>query len=341
MNERSFKITEFAGPVKKIWDASPHCAFTDLIHFQDGWYCAFREADTHVKGRDGEIRVLRSLDGDAWSSTALISEAGQDLRDPQFSVMPDGRLMLLFGAVSHTAGEVHYETRATFSTDGRSWPPPRRIGFPHQWLWRISWHDGMAYGISREFVANAAGKPTQIGHAVVSEDGVTFRKLETPSIPGASETALNFSPDGTLTALVRRVGHASSRSALGISRPPYSAWKWQDVAAFVGGPRLVEIDGLGLLAGGRHYPRNYSDLRVEGDAYMALAWTDGLSYHPFLRLPSGGDTSYPGFVVFEDCLWVSYYSSHEGSTAIYLARVPLDTLRSPNSSSLTELVTGP
>jgi len=39
-----------------------------------------------------------------------------------------------------------------------------------------------------------------------------------------------------------------------------------------------------------------------------------------LRLPSGGDTSYPGLVWHGGLLWVSYYSSHEGRASIYLAR---------------------
>jgi hypothetical protein len=42
-----------------------------------------------------------------------------------------------------------------------------------------------------------------------------------------------------------------------------------------------------------------------------------------LKLPSGGDTSYPGLVMHEGRLWVSYYSSHEGKTSIYLAKVRL------------------
>jgi hypothetical protein len=42
-----------------------------------------------------------------------------------------------------------------------------------------------------------------------------------------------------------------------------------------------------------------------------------------VRLPSGGDTSYPGMVVHDGKLWVSYYSSHEGKTSVYLAKVPL------------------
>ena len=28
---------------RKIWDAAPHNAFTDLIWFKDAWYCCFRE----------------------------------------------------------------------------------------------------------------------------------------------------------------------------------------------------------------------------------------------------------------------------------------------------------
>ena len=40
-----------------------------------------------------------------------------------------------------------------------------------------------------------------------------------------------------------------------------------------------------------------------------------------LKLPSGGDTSYAGLVWHDGLLWVSYYSSHEGKTSIYLAKV--------------------
>ena len=41
-------------------------------------------------------------------------------------------------------------------------------------------------------------------------------------------------------------------------------------------------------------------------------------------LPSGGDTSYPGMVIDDDRLLLSYYSGHEDRTAIYLATFILD-----------------
>jgi hypothetical protein len=42
---------------------------------------------------------------------------------------------------------------------------------------------------------------------------------------------------------------------------------------------------------------------------------------PQLILPNGGDCSYPGLVWRDGQLWASYYSSHQGRTSIYLARI--------------------
>ena len=34
--------------IRKIWDAAPHNAFTDLERFKGEWYCAFREGRSLV-----------------------------------------------------------------------------------------------------------------------------------------------------------------------------------------------------------------------------------------------------------------------------------------------------
>ena len=78
--------------VRKIWDAAPHNAFTDLARFHDEWFCVFREAEAHVGG-DGKVRVIVSRDGESWTSAALIAEDGIDLRDPKICVTPDERLI--------------------------------------------------------------------------------------------------------------------------------------------------------------------------------------------------------------------------------------------------------
>jgi hypothetical protein len=39
------------------------------------------------------------------------------------------------------------------------------------------------------------------------------------------------------------------------------------------------------------------------------------------KFPPGGDTSYLDLVWYNDLLYVSYYSSHQGKTSIYLAQI--------------------
>lgn len=60
-----------------------------------------------------------------------------------------------------------------------------------------------------------------------------------------------------------------------------------------------------------------------GGARTSLSWLDPESgkLTEVLKLPSGGDTSYPGLVLHDGLLWISYYSSHEERTSIYLAKV--------------------
>src|SRR4051812_9385266 len=78
---------------RKIWDAAPHNAFTDLIRFKGAWYCCFREGAAHV-APDGAVRVITSMDGEKWTSIARLMRDGADLRDAKLTITPDGRLML-------------------------------------------------------------------------------------------------------------------------------------------------------------------------------------------------------------------------------------------------------
>ncbi|GAH41572.1 unnamed protein product [marine sediment metagenome] len=61
----------------------------------------------------------------------------------------------------------------------------------------------------------------------------------------------------------------------------------------------------------------------DGGAHTAVTYVDvkNGTMTKLLKLPSGGDTSYPGLVWHKKMLYVSYYSSHEGKTSIYLAKL--------------------
>src|SRR5690348_11213950 len=77
--------------VRKIWDQAPHSAFGDMIRYRGSWFVAFREGEFHASYH-GSFRVIRSVDGERWESAAQIISATSDLRDPHFSITPDGQL---------------------------------------------------------------------------------------------------------------------------------------------------------------------------------------------------------------------------------------------------------
>jgi hypothetical protein len=67
----------------------------------------------------------------------------------------------------------------------------------------------------------------------------------------------------------------------------------------------------------------------DGGTRTSLSWLDpqNAKLTEALKLPSGGDTSYAGMVLHERQLWISYYSSHEGKSSIYLAKVKLPSAK--------------
>lgn len=315
--------------VEKIWDAGKHNAFTDLIRWHDKWYCTFREADAHVGG-DGKLRVLESADGKKWESAALVAEKGIDLRDPKLSITPDGRLMLTAGgSVYQGTTLLGRQPRVAFSKDAREWTPPARVLSEGDWLWRVTWHDGKAYGVSYnadERKSPAAQEAAKTGAAppgpaewklklVASSDGVKYDLVTHLDVPGhPNETTLRFMPDGEMIALVRREG-GSKLGWIGRSPAPYKEWTWKETKHQLGGPNFIRLDNGQLWAAGREYP---------GGAKTVVAkMTAAGDYEPLLTLKSSGDNSYPGLVWHEGLLWMSFYSSHEGKTSIYLAKIKL------------------
>ncbi len=301
----------------KIWDEAPHNAFTNLIRYQDRWFCVFREGQGHVSD-DGALRVITSEDGENWTSAARITSDTADLRDAQICITPDNRLMLSGAAALHQPADAFHQTMAYFSDSGTDWTDGVPIGEKDLWLWRVTWYDGNAYGIGY-----TTGKrwPSRFVRLYKSDDGVHFETLvdKLRDNEYCNESQLVFLEDGTALCLLRRdeKDPAQTDGLLGEAKPPYTEWTWKDVGAKIGGPCMIALPDGRLVAAVRLY-----DERTR----TSLCWVDREkgTLTEFLPLPSGGDTSYPGMVWHDGLLWVSYYSSHEGKTSIYLAKVKLD-----------------
>ncbi len=312
--------------VRRIWNEAHHNAFTDLIRWHDRWWCSFRESTAHVGG-DGGIRLLESGDGLTWTSAALITEKDIDLRDPKLSVTPDGRLMINCGGSVYlgTKQLKGRRSRVMFSNDGHTWTAPAKVLDEGEWLWRVTWHEGVAYGAAYRAGAKLPGGGTDDKWSLAvysSRDGLAWSKVsDLPVSGGPNETTLRFAADGTMVAWVRREG-GDLMGWIGTARPPYATWSWAVQPVRLGGPNFIALADGGWVASTRGYTGAKPGSTKGMTTLLARINARG-AFDPLLTLPSDGDTSYAGLVLHEGLLWVSYYSSHEGKSAIYIARVKL------------------
>jgi hypothetical protein len=300
--------------VRKIWDQAPHNAFTDLIR-HDGWfYCVFREGSRHVSP-DGALRVIRSRDGEAWESAALIRSSEGDLRDAKISVTPDGRLILA-GAIAYPEGApARHRSLIWLSTDGVTWSDARPVADPNYWLWRITWHGTKALGVAYLTERDRRGVRLYEG----SLDNGFHSLTDDLGIEGyPNESAIRFDEYGKAYCLLRRDPWkgAPDTALLGRSQPPYREWSWTDLGRRIGGPDFQIVGDQSAVA----VVRLHDGMVRTSVCALNL---EKPSLREILPLPSGGDSSYAGIVRDDDKLWISYYSSHEGKTSIYLARVRL------------------
>jgi hypothetical protein len=299
--------------VKKIWSEAPHSAFTDLIRWQDRWYCAFREGDNHVGSR-GNLRIITSTDGEMWQSAATLEDPEYDLRDANLSIMPDGKLMAVGGAQVAQGTGRKTGTFASYSENGTDWTTPALILPLGRWMWGVTWHDGTAWGVRY-------GAPDRkgINSLMASHNGRNFRAVvDEMFVEGdyPTEARIRFGQNNHAYCLQRCDGQPNL-AYIGTAKPPYHKWKWKCLERYVGGPNLLQLPSGKWIAAGR-----LLDRKGPRTALLALDVEKG-EVTPVLDLPSGGDCSYPGLVWHGDRLWMSYYSSHEDRASIYLAQIEI------------------
>lgn len=314
--------------VSKIWDAAQHNAFTSLVVHKGTFYCAFREGSRHlVKSPSdyGKVRVLKSEDGEQWESFALLEAGTYDLRDPQITFTPAGKMMLLMEGVFHDHEKkkiVKTHNQVSFLDEkGKNFSQPQPVVYQgaldtgHNWIWRLTWHKGVGYGVSYRVING-------LGQALLTKttDGIHYAQVTDLGLPDQpNEASLVMQPNGDMVMAIRRES-GDKGGMVGRSTFPYTQWTWTNTGLQLGGPFLMDLGKDGMLLGTRSF-------LPEKKRSTALYHINS-SGQPtkLLDLASGGDTSYPEMVIHKRKLWISYYSSHEGKASIYLAQIPRKNL---------------
>lgn len=292
-----------------IWDRAEHNAFTSLTRLDTRLFLAIRESDSHQDGLPGAIRILSSSDGTEWHSEALLKDDSWDLRDPKFLLMTTGELLLTVGAVPvRSERPFQWQTFASTSPDGKKWSKFQPISPTGEWIWSLIQTPDGYFGTGYRF------KPYQ----AALFQGVTPFSLEkktTLSIPGhPSEAGMARTNDGRLLQVIRRDGDANLNHAwVSTSSFPFEKWSGGALNCHLAAPALLVWKDQTLLCAGRIFDKD--------EPRTALGTINDQIFTPLIVLPSGGDNSYPSLLYYENFLYLSYYSSHEIGTNIYLAKL--------------------
>ncbi|MCC7373461.1 MAG: hypothetical protein IT581_02310 [Verrucomicrobiales bacterium] len=319
--------------VRRAFHNGEHNAFTDLVQFRGKLYLTFRSCpDGHMVHPTSSILVLCSEDGVAWTEVHRFRIPLRDPRDPHLLVFRD-RLFVYTGtwySGPTTLPPAQYDLNqhlgyAVWTDNGSAWSAPTMLeGTFGHYIWRAAAHRNRAFLCGRrkpEFEMSGRGEPATVQSLMLeSDDGLIWRQRAVFQETAGDETAFLFEPDGSVLGVARS---GTGKEALLLQAPaPYRTWTRRPLDRPVGGPLLAHW-GRHLLVGGRKTTPDRGPKTV-------LSWLVDGHLVDFAELPSGGDTSYPGFVALSSRHGlVSYYSSHETDTAgrpitaIYLAELHL------------------
>jgi hypothetical protein len=294
--------------VRKLVADGKHNAFTALVRWKDRYWLAFRSGAGHNSAA-ADVVVMTSPDGKEWARAFTLDVLPDD-RDPQF-VATEKRLFLYDNAMKGPELTAH----VTFTDDGKTWSKPQPALPARFILWKPFGHAGKFHATMHKKDEASGGKGREVIY-ITSEDGLKWEPVS--KVRGGSwesETTLWPGPGGKMTAFLRQK-YGSPPCQVLEAEAPFKEWK----------PIPTPVNHLSghcvHTFGGVTYLLSRTIDRSRKTGTMIYVYADGKAT-PYCELPSGGDCAYPEAVRVGDDMLVSYYSSHEGATNVYLAVVPL------------------
>lgn len=291
---------------KLIWKGHPYAAFTSLAYYEGNFYCAFRNAKSHVDktGLDcGSIVIIKSEDAEHWGEFLSYTEDGYDLRDPQLSVTPSGKLMLMTERVKYVDGKSkERHTYVSFINKDGSHSSLEPITFDaspnRNWIWNVGWIDGVAYGFNYNpffgFVKSTDGKEFEL-----------MERIKLDNLP--TESAVEKLNKNEFFAVVR----TNKNAIIGIYNKKNRKWDWNECDERIDCPKIIKVK---------------NDIFVVGRSFNGGKKTSLYKYNKkerqlkrVLTISGGRDCSYPGIVCLKGKFYISYYSGEKEQSDIFMA----------------------
>ncbi len=297
--QRRHKSTGLVKPhdIRRVVADGKHNAFTALVKWKDAYWLAFRKAADH-NSKDGDVVLLRSTDFENWTEARRFN-FGSDDRDPQF-LTTDKRLFLYDALMEGDK----LTTLVTYTDDGQTWSEPQAAYEPRYIVWKPVAHGGKFY-CGAHLKSETDGKDRQV-HLITSTDGLKWDKVsEIRAGNWESETTLHFPADGRIAAFLRQK-YGSPESAILEAAEPYETWTSRPAGYHLSGHSVHVIDGVTYVL---------SRTKQGKDTGTMVYVYAGDKLEPYCQIPSGGDCSYAEAVQLGREMLVSYYSTHEGSSA--------------------------
>ncbi|WP_286968655.1 hypothetical protein [Flavobacterium sp. UBA4854] len=313
-NDNSNKIVQ-----RITYSTGLHNAFTDLVYFKDQFFLVYRESDKHVFGRDGVIKLLNSVDGKNWKLIKDFAVSGVDLRDPKFAVNNDKLMLYIHGSTYEDKTLVKFsDFRANFSDN---WSKLENVTLDNKikttakfagneaWPWRVTWQNGKAYTLGYNGL--------DIFRLYNSEDGLFFKSdskvYSNVALP--TEATIKVSPTGDFYALIRRNYASALFQKYDKEKNEFVTFSELPFTNF-GGPNFVFLNDKKVLFSGSF-------------GYVLVGIYDlETKQYKIISSFGGGDCGYPGIVIKDNFLWLSYYASYEtkGGSSIYIAKINLEDI---------------
>jgi hypothetical protein len=172
---------------------------------------------------------------------------GIDIRDPKLSVTPDNRLMVLIDVETYKL-IIKIDTRKPWviysDTNGENFSEPvastvdPAIAEKSDWVWRVSWYNGMGYAIDYK-----NGKV----FLVKTRDGKAFENVAKLDVDGSpNESTVRFDKKGKIYVVIRRE-QGDQRGVIATAEAPYTSWQYSKMDERIGGPDFLFLDDSTLM----------------------------------------------------------------------------------------------